>query len=301
MPKLIVLRGLPASGKTTWAKEWVAASADRGRVNRDDLRAALFVKPTYAHDQEEIVTAVERDATRHLLAAGRDVVVDATNLRPQYVRSWRRFALAHGAEFTAREFPIDVDEAIRRDINRATASVGEDVIRRMAGKYMPRGEFLPIPDEDEPVTEPPEAYVPKPGATPAIVVDVDGTLALNTGRDIYDLTRVHEDAVNQPVAEFVRHIDDLDHRQVIIICSGREESCRALTEQWLASNQIPWDVLLMRPTGDRRKDAIVKAELFGQHIRDNYNVRFVLDDRNQVVDMWRSLGLACFQVAPGDF
>jgi len=57
----------------------------------------------------------------------------------------------------------------------------------------------------------------------------------------------------------------------------------------------------MRPTGDNRKDAIVKREIFDREIRDRYRILFVLDDRNQVVDMWRELGLTCLQVAPGDF
>lgn len=57
----------------------------------------------------------------------------------------------------------------------------------------------------------------------------------------------------------------------------------------------------MRPEGDIRKDSIVKREIFENYIRDYYNIQFVLDDRNQVVEMWRSLGLKCLQVAEGDF
>lgn len=57
----------------------------------------------------------------------------------------------------------------------------------------------------------------------------------------------------------------------------------------------------MRPEGDERKDSIVKQEIYEKYIKDRYNVRFVLDDRNQVVDMWREVGLKVLQVAPGDF
>jgi hypothetical protein len=57
----------------------------------------------------------------------------------------------------------------------------------------------------------------------------------------------------------------------------------------------------MRHTKDLRKDSIVKGEIYDSVIAPNYNVFFVLDDRNQVVDFWRSKGLTCFQVAPGDF
>ena len=57
----------------------------------------------------------------------------------------------------------------------------------------------------------------------------------------------------------------------------------------------------MRKTGDNRKDAIVKREIYETHIKDKYQVDYVLYDRNQVVEMWRSLGLTCLQVADGDF
>jgi hypothetical protein len=57
----------------------------------------------------------------------------------------------------------------------------------------------------------------------------------------------------------------------------------------------------MRPTGDQRKDNIVKRELFDTWVRGKYNVRFCLDDRDQVVEGWRAMGLTCFQVQPGAF
>jgi len=57
----------------------------------------------------------------------------------------------------------------------------------------------------------------------------------------------------------------------------------------------------MRQAGDKRRDSIVKLELFDRHVRDYYDIAFVLDDRQQVVDAWRVIGLTVFQVAPGDF
>ena len=57
----------------------------------------------------------------------------------------------------------------------------------------------------------------------------------------------------------------------------------------------------MRKGGDKRIDSIVKKELYRKYIEPFYRVKLVLDDRNQVVDMWRDLGLPCWQVAPGNF
>ena len=87
----------------------------------------------------------------------------------------------------------------------------------------------------------------------------------------------------------------------VIFCSGREDTARETTVQWIAEHVEVPGRLYMRAAGDRRKDAIVKRDLFDRHIRHEYDVRYVLDDRQQVVDMWRALGLTVFQVARGDF
>jgi len=80
------------------------------------------------------------------------------------------------------------------------------------------------------------------------------------------------------------------------------DSSQPQTERWLAKHNVPYDMLIMRKHTDTRKDSIIKKEIFDEHIKGKYFVRFVLDDRNQVVDMWRQdLGLPCLQVYYGDF
>lgn len=300
MTTLHLTRGLPASGKTTWARTWLTDDPTRRRVNRDDLRAMLFAAPDYSWEQEQQVTELQRATVRSLLRAGHDVVCDDTHLRPKYVREWVRFAAANGALVAVHEFPIDVDEAIRRDAARDRV-VGEKVIRRMATKFMPKGQFLPA--DLTPVVEvTPELYVAPEGKPPAVIVDIDGTLAHKAPeRDIYDLARVHEDTPHPPVVEAVAAARASGAR--IVFCSGREDSSREATEQWLDLhvNRTDDEPLFMRAADDKRRDSIVKRELFDTHIRHNYDVRYVLDDRNQVVEMWRALGLTCFQVAEGDF
>ena len=84
--------------------------------------------------------------------------------------------------------------------------------------------------------------------------------------------------------------------------SGRDGVCEPETTKWLNDNEIPYDAMFMRAANDSRKDSIVKKELFEQFVRDHLAIEFVLDDRDQVVDMWRNeLGLKVLQVAPGDF
>ena len=88
----------------------------------------------------------------------------------------------------------------------------------------------------------------------------------------------------------------------VVFLSGRSDKCRTATETWLKKHvAVPFDALHMREHGDNRRDSIVKVELFDAHVRDAYDVTCVLDDRDQVVEAWRALGLTVFQVAEGDF
>lgn len=132
----------------------------------------------------------------------------------------------------------------------------------------------------------------------AIIVDIDGTLAHMNGRKPYEWSKVGTDIVDETIKSLISLIN---HKYKIILLSGRDGVCRPETEQWLKVNNVYYDELFMRDVNDNRKDSIIKLELFNNHIKDNYDIQFVLDDRNQVVEMWRSIGLKCFQVAKGDF
>ena len=303
--ELIVLRGLPASGKTTWAEKWVSAQDTWGEkravVSRDSIRKAQFgrEKTILSYDGEQAVTKIQQGMVDALLSSGYSVVIDDLNLRPKYVREWRRVAQKHGAELDVLEFHLNVEDSIRRDAERRAGGVGAKVIIGLASKYYPKGQFLPVPDE---VVEPePVKYVPDPNLPPAVVVDIDGTVALADGRNPYDLSRVGEDLPNWPVIITVRAM--YDHGYDVVFCSGREDSARRDTDDWIIKH-MPWasdSFLYMRPSNDKRRDSIVKAELFDTYIAQKHNVVAVFDDRQQVVDMWRAKGLTVFQVAPGDF
>ncbi len=133
-----------------------------------------------------------------------------------------------------------------------------------------------------------------------MLVDIDGTVALMAGRSPYDWSRVGSDAPNQPVIAAVRAMHAAGHE--IVFCSGRDEVCRAETEAWLELYVgVPYAGLFMRPAHDSRKDSVVKREIFESEIRDRWRIVGVFDDRQQVVRMWRAIGLTVFQVAEGDF
>jgi hypothetical protein len=142
--------------------------------------------------------------------------------------------------------------------------------------------------------------------TPAVLFDVDGTLALmgkgEPGkRTPFDWARVGEDTPNHPVLRLVRIMRRANY--AIVFMSGRDEVCWEQTWAWLREWMAAWpgDLLVMRPAGDMRPDEVVKAELYHTRVVPEFEVEYVFDDRNKVVAMWRNLGLTCLQVADGDF
>lgn len=129
----------------------------------------------------------------------------------------------------------------------------------------------------------------------ACIFDLDGTLALIGSRNPYDASKCHTDEINTVVKNIINSYD------IAIGCTGRPDIYREPTEKWLNDNEIKYKTLLMRPTSNKTPDSIMKYHLFDKHIRNNYNVTLVLEDRSNVVRMWRSLGLTTFQVGFGDF
>lgn len=326
MSRLVITRGLPGSGKTTYAKRWVSENATRrSRLNRDDLREMLHGGPQgYARELENAVTVAHQAGVRALLMSGKDVICDDMNLSSRQVRDWQKLASEAGAEFEIVDLTnVPVETCVVRDLHRAATGgrhVGENYIW---GKYQQfiKGRPYPLPvGQSQAITGepiPPRQYVADPSQKRAILVDIDGTMALMNGRGPFEWHRVGEDRPNVPVVTLIRMLQHLRELQMewatdydlsnheIIFMSGRDEVCYAETEEWLVKLGFYGFKLFMRPSlpagVQQPGDEIVKLALFDEHIRDNYDVQFVLDDRDKVVRMWRSIGLTCLQVAPGAF
>jgi predicted kinase len=290
MLELILTRGIPASGKSTFAKAWVLAGKNRVRINRDDIRMQLFNKE-FGVD-EDAVTVVEDAMVEAALKAGNSVIVDDCNIQQRYINRLAAIGHKYSAQVMVKQFDIPLEVALERNAQRERV-VPEKVVRDMHKRLNNwLGGYIENPLSIQ-------EYVPPAGKPYAILVDIDGTLARMNGRGPFDWKRVEEDEPVDTIIELVHN--EWANATKVIVMSGRDGSCRPETERWLDKHEIFHDALFMRAAGDMRKDSIVKYELFNKHIRDHYRVRYVLDDRNQVVDMWRALGLTCLQVAPGDF
>lgn len=292
MNVVTILKGLPASGKSTWARA-KAEAPDTIRVNKDDLRAMLH--NNVWNKEHEKVTVWMRDAIiKEGLKRKLNVIVDDTNIQPQHEKQIRK--ISAGTPISVKTFfDVPLEELYERDEQRES-SVGRDVINRMWKEYQ---KFKDAPDiEAGPVFLPVQQ---NSWLNPAIIVDIDGTLADHDGRSPYDWKSVGQDKPIDPVCDLVRLLVPHFH---ILFFSGRDGSCREETWKWLQDNVIggyeKFCHLYMRPAGDKRKDDIIKSELFDTHAQGKWYVQFVIDDRKQVKRMWNQRGLFVFDVNQTD-
>jgi predicted kinase len=299
MTKMTLTRGLPGSGKTTWALK-----QDAVRINRDDIRFMTFGKYVLDSAGENVVTVIQHAAIESALKAGLDIVIDDTNLNTKFVSKLAKIAQKYDVEVEYKDFTdVPLEVCIDRDINRDRV-VGGQVITNFYNRYI-KGRKLPLPVPElssyelKPYVERETGYRIFHNKPWAIIVDIDGTVAKMIDRGPYDWKRVGEDEPVEDILIAVRAMHEWGYQ--VLFTSGRDGSCRPETEQWLDKNVSYGYTLLMRAEKDNRPDWIVKAEIFDNEIRNNYNIRCVFDDRDQVVSMWRKLGLTVLQVAEGAF
>lgn len=311
---LYIFRGLPGCGKSTQAREMQAALGGIV-VERDEIRFTLY--GTYYNPDlidEKLVTEYQNTLIDMSLQMRMNVYVSDMNLRNSYVKRLIEKAWEFDGEYEIidmTDVPLDVclsnNESPSRQVQGKV--VDRVVIRDLYERFIARkGHPLPVNFTGVKISGKQwQSYVPDTSKPNATIWDIDGTLALMNGRGPFDEHLVNTDKPNKAVFEMMSA--SAEREDVIVIMSGRTEGCREMTEQWLLQHApwldyhwagVRWQ-LYMRAVGDMRGDDIVKHELFYQHVAPRYNVRYVTDDRNKVVKMWRAIGLTVAQVAEGDF
>lgn len=285
MPKLLMLKGLPASGKSTRAKE-IVATGNYARVNRDLLRTMLHFDKWSGRNEGATVDA-EKAIALALLQSGISVVVDDCNLNHSNRDVWKEVAKTATATFDVEKIDTSMEECLERDKGREKA-VGRHVIVNMALQY---------------------GLYPKP-ALGFILCDLDGTLADITHRLQYtkDETKdwhkffeeIPNDVLRGSTLDLILDYEKKGHE--IIFVSARPDTYREQTEAWLEKVLKGYPIhktLIMRKASDTRDDAEVKQQIYDTYFKEKYPIETVIDDRPKIIRMWRENGINVIDVGQG--
>lgn len=304
-PNLIILIGVPGSGKTTLAYKMLKEDANSVRVNRDDIRK--MIKGSYSPDEvfETLVSSLQDAAIAGSLKKKYTVILDNTNCRPKYIRE---LIVKYGKISKVTLEFVGVDLTLKQLYERndirdkpVPADVIEKMFKGLAIVLKAKKELNQLIEDmsaetilNEQTQNGQNENLPK-----CVLVDIDGTVAhMYDKRGPFEWNKVGGDEPDDNILDVVRA---LSKSYKVIFMSGRDSICRELTIGWLQTYYGADFELFMRPVEDYRKDSVVKTELYEKHIKGKYYVECVLDDRRQVVIMWRELGLKCLQVQDGDF
>lgn len=284
MAKLYIFVGPPATGKSTERKRMCSEDMNLVYVNLDELRDQ---NPTLS---EREILEIQRKLVEEHRQNFKDIIIDNTNLNKNTLEHWVNWGKSNKYDVEIRKFGEDIpwQVAVARDSKRPNP-VGRSVVVKM---YMDAGLFQ-CPKHD------------------AIIIDLDGTICDLEHRRHYvrgegkkDWKSFFAELCNDTVNQAVQYVYQMACRSgtIVIFLSGRPSEYRKETEKWLKDHNLDgYFALFMRPFNNKEDDAIIKEQLYRSYVEPYFNVQFVLDDRNRVVNMWRQIGLHCFQVAPGDF
>ena len=295
--KAHIMIGISASGKSTYVKEH--ATPGSVIINNDSARRRFVgINPEdnlwdyYKFDKNvERQVKSEADALINYAFYNRkDLWIDNTNLTAIKNENLKKFLEELGYEvyFHNLNTSPNINTYLYRNqhrINELKPSVINDqYIRACINNYV---DF-----------ETGDKVQPR-----IALVDIDGTVADHCNqRSPFDWSKVYNDKPRLYVIETLNALYNFGSIDFIQFLSGRESICYDRTLLWLqdvAGFDMTKHRLLMRQQKDNRKDVIIKSEIYENCIKDKYKIKFVFDDRNQVVDYWWDQKLPVFHV--GDY
>ena len=187
MKKVIILKGLPASGKSTWARTQLTKKPGvYKRINKDDLRAMLD-NGNWSRDNEKFILKARDLLILESLENGKHVIVDDTNFAKKHEEHIRQLVKGK-ATVEVKFFDENVDLCIKRDLKRPN-SVGQEVIVKMYNDHLKPA---------------PKVYEYASHLSNAVIFDVDGTLAhMNGGRSPFEWAKVGQDSLDLEVLEIL--------------------------------------------------------------------------------------------------
>lgn len=301
--KIILTRGIPGSGKSTWAKAWVTEDPEhRIRLNWDDMRNMMG--PYWVPSREPI--------NKHMLWAGLnmaayctrpyDVVIDNMNLNSKDWKQYEDWINNYNQSLNSEEtntqyvlefkdFFIPLEECIRRDAMRPNP-IGEKTIKDIWRRYK---HFIQTTEVENVVNNLRQST----GKVPCIVVDMDSTMCFNTTKRPWYGDGAAEGMINDvPNPGVVAVVKELQRKFPIIVVTGRDTTQATVTKQWLVKQGITPTEFYFRTAGDYRKGVEVKNELINQ-VLNKYDIVTIFEDCEPIVKMFRDMGLTVLQPNKG--
>lgn len=297
MKKLFIYSGCPCSGKSTAANEYKqTVDHDVVIANRDNIRYALG-NGKYVQDKEDEVTRIETAQVEKAMQDGKTVILDDTNLNPKYIQPWYDLAEKYDYEMEVKEFYVPYEEAMKRSKARKEAGglyIPKEVMQRFYKRYY-KDRFEKEMSDYRTFNMAPW----NPKLDNCIICDLDKTLAIHTGRTPFEWNRINEDKIDFRLKMMLESC--YYNNTKIFFVTGRPNSVKDKTEEWLDANFKSPYTLLMREANDFSHGQDCKKKIYENHIKDKYNVMCVFDDSNRCVEMWRNEGLLTLQVQNGDY
>lgn len=281
--KFINCVGMSSSGKSSFTSHFLRNRGDYIELNRDDIRFDTFNKGKrcwlsykFNYKNEKIVTEKEDCLARYAVSNNLNIICSNTNLSTKTRNKWKAFADQHGYKYSEKAFPIEWEEARKRNQQRE-GGVSESVLWT---QYLRMNEYLGR-----------RTYQGTPNKPNAVIIDIDGTVACMKGiRKPFEWDKVGED---NPRLFVINMLEGLMGQGITpVFLSGRDGCCQKDTYDWIYRNIMDTDFhLFMREPNDSRKDKIVKEEIFWKYVANNFNVVGAIDDRSSVLQLWRELGI----------
>lgn len=287
MQTVIMMKWLPASGKSIWAEQYMRMYPNTIRVNKDLARKQYYFKK-FDRSKEEFVVKMRNYAIDNALESWYNVIVDDTNFNEVHEEDIRFIAEQHRAEFKIQFVDTWPETCKKRNNNRRSHCVPDYVIDEMYQKAIKQNLHFTECDDDL------YNYIPNQDKPKAVIFDIDWTLAKMTTRSPYDYSEaIMTDRLNESVCNTYCLYQEMWY--AILIFTGRKAEWNERTQERLEKHEIIYDEFRSRKDWDDRPDAVIKREFF-EELEDQYCIECVFDDRDRVVDMWRSMWLQCYQV-----
>lgn len=274
--KVIICRGLSGSGKTYFAENYVKENPFIKIISKDDIRRSLGIN--YGGKRNPKIGEMWRNLIIYNLRQGNSMIICDTNLDPLHIHNIKALIYPKyrdSYEIEIKDFrDVDYKICIERCANRPEGrEYWEKVILNQKDQWLP----APIIKQDE--------SLPR-----CVITDFDGTIVIPYDRDMFSGVGSENDVKNEIVCEYLMFAKMSGYK--IFILSGLEEYYRYNRESWLSANGIEYDALYMRPTGDSRKDYLIKEEMYKEYIEGKYFVHAILDDRPAMLRYWIDKGFS---------